>query len=373
MIRDGRVRELPATLTENPGVLWELPLAHTGLGGIAATDRYVVFGDRDLDDFHDCFRCCDADTGRLLWDVQRLSIGALDYGNSPRATPLIDGDRVFCLGAHGALLCINLAHGKVIWEQNLRDKFQPAADLPWGYCGSPLLIDGRLIVAPGAAEASLVALNPDTGAIIWTSRGTGPSYGSLIVGKFGDQRQIVGHDADSLGGWDIQTGRRLWTVKPTVAGDFNVPTPVAHEGRLLVTTENNGTRLYPFTNGGRIDARPVAYNSQLRPNMSSPVVVNGRVYCVNRFLYCLDGTDGLNELWRIRDSALSDYAAIIASDERIIVVGNGQLLLLNADGSKNIIARQRIFEEDLPLYSHPAIVGRHLYIRGEKKLVCTEL
>ena len=359
-------------MADQPRILWDLPLAHAGLGGIAATDKYVVFGDRDLDDFHDCFRCCDADTGRLLWNVQRLAIGGLDYGNSPRSTPLIDGNRVFCLGAHGALLCINLDDGQVVWEQNLHDRFHPAGDLPWGYCGSPLLVDGRLIVAPGAADASLVALNPVDGAIIWKSRGTGPSYGSLIVGRFGDQKQIVGHDAESLGGWDIQTGRRLWTVNPAVSGDFNVPTPVEFASRLLVTTENNGARLYRFSTGGGINAHPVAHNSQLRPNMSSPVVVNGRVYCVNRFLYCLDGTDGLKELWRIRDPALSDYAAIIASDERIIVVGKGQLLLLNADGSRNIIARQRIFEEDLPLYSHPAVVGHRLYIRGERKLVCAE-
>ena len=48
------------------------------------------------------------------------------------------------------------------------------------------------------------------------------------------------------GGWDARTGRRLWTLVPPHSGDFNVPTPLVHEGRLMVATENNGAR------GGRI-------------------------------------------------------------------------------------------------------------------------
>ena len=74
-------------------MLWEFPLVKAGLGGIAATHKYVLFGDRDLDDFHDVFRCLDAGSGEVLWEVKQLAIGTLDYGNSPRATPLIVGDR----------------------------------------------------------------------------------------------------------------------------------------------------------------------------------------------------------------------------------------------------------------------------------------
>jgi hypothetical protein len=36
---------------------------------------------------------------------------------------------------------------------------------------------------------------------------------------------------------------RLWRLVPAFDGDFNVPTPIAVDGKLLVSTENNGTRL----------------------------------------------------------------------------------------------------------------------------------
>lgn len=371
--RNGLVQRLPKTLPETPNILWRTPLVHRGLGGIAATEDLVVIGDRDTDDQHDVWRCLDSYTGAEIWNVKVLAKANFDYGNSPRATPLIHEDRVYLLGACGDLLCVDLASGEVNWQCNLRKRFGVTAELPWGYCGSPLLVDDRLIVAPGAAEASVVALDAETGTIIWKTPGKGPSYGSLIVATFGGKRQIVGHDASSIGGWDVNNGKRLWTVVPSVPGDFNVPTPLETNGKLLVTTENNGTRLYEFHDGGTINPDPIAINHKLKPNMSTPTIVGDRLYCVDRFLFCLDLRNELKEIWRMRDPGLSDYAAIIASDHRILVVGDGQLIVMPTDGSKNIATRQTFAEKTQPTYSHPAIVGTHLYLRGESAIFCFEL
>lgn len=348
-------------------------MAHAGLGGIAATDRYVVFGDRDLDDFHDVFRCLKAESGETLWEVQRLGIAALDYGNTPRATPLINGEHVYCQGAHGHLLCIRLEDGEVIWEKNFRDDYPLKKELPWGYCGSPLLVDGKLIVAPGAADASLIAIKPANGDVIWKTPGDPPSYGSLTAGVLGGVKQIVGHDATTIGGWEIESGKRLWTVEPDAPGDFNVPTPIVIDGQLIITTENNGTRRFAFDDSGRINQDPVAVNRKLSPDMSTPVVVGNRLYCVDTFLYCLNLDDDMAEQWRVRDRSIGDYGAIIASDDRLLVVGKGELLLLGTDGNKKVLARQRVFEERVNLYSHPALVGDQIYIRGESSLRCLRL
>jgi len=349
-----------------------MKLAHPGLGGLAVSEQYLVFGDRDLENLQDVFRCVDANTGTPIWEVQRLAIGRLDYGNSPRSTPLISDGRVFFLGAFGDLLCIDLKSGNVVWEVNLPKRFKSDIELPWGFCGSPLLVNDMIIVAPGSPEASIVALDSKTGKLIWQTPGVGPSYGSLIIATLGGVNQIVGHDADSLGGWDIKTGRRLWKLKPEVKGDFNVPTPIVYEHTLLITTENNGTRLYGFDETGVIQPEPVALNRRLRPDMSTPIIVQDRLYCVKEFLYCLNMKQNLKERWRLRDPALSDYATVIASSDRILIFGDGELLLLDGSGEKKIQSRSRIFPEDTPIYSHPAIVGNRLYVRGENSLVCVE-
>ena len=102
--------------------------------------------------------------------------------------------------------------------EEFRDEFPLNEELPWGYCGSPLLTDGKLIVAPGSADASLVAIDPDSGEIVWKSPGLPPSYGSLATGVLGGVKQIVGHDSETIGGWDVETGKRLWTVEPESPG-----------------------------------------------------------------------------------------------------------------------------------------------------------
>lgn len=350
-----------------------MQLAHAGLGGIAATDKYVVFGDRDGDDFHDVFRCLDAKSGKPIWEIQRLAIAELDYGNTPRSTPLIHGDLVYCQGAHGHLLCIRLSDGEIVWEKNYRDDFPTDVELPWGYCGSPLLVEGQLIVAPGAADASLVSLDAKSGNVRWKSPGIGPSYGSLNVALLGGVKQIVGHDAKTIGGWDVQTGKRLWTIEPLVDGDFNVPTPIIYQGDMIIVTENNGTRRFRFEDDGQAIKEPVTENEKLRSDMSTPVVVGNRLFCVKDFLYCLDIDDDLSEQWRLRDRSLGDYASIIASDDRLLVVGKGELLLFGTDGSKKVLARQRIYPEKVNHYSHPALVGNRLYIRGQTKIKCFQL
>ena len=334
----------------------------------------MLFGDRSLDDSQDVFRCLDANLGLELWTVEYPAEGKLDYGNSPRATPLVDGDRVFLFGAFGDLHCVNLISGEILWKRNLRKEFEPDAEMPWGYSGSPLLVGRKLIVNPGAKSASLAALDPATGKVIWKSPGAAVGHGSFIAGRFGGKLQIVGHDADSLGGWDPETGNRLWRLEPPEQNDFNVPTPIDLGGKLLVTTENNGTRIYDFRTDGTIIPDPIAQNERLNPDTSTPVIVGDRLFCVHKLLWCLDWKEGLKEVWKTRDPAVSSHGAIIASDDRLLVIADGELLLVDAKADKpTIISRVKVFEEKVRPYSHPALVGSRLYLRGENRLKCLDL
>ncbi|MCH9653921.1 MAG: PQQ-like beta-propeller repeat protein [Planctomycetes bacterium] len=291
--RDGSTRELPASLPSKVKQIWNYALAFPGLGGIASTSKNIVFGDRDLTDQKDVFRSLSARDGKLQWRLEYFASGELDYGPSPRATPLIHNDLVFLLGAFGHLHCVELSTGKIVWKKNLYDEYGLETKPTWGACSSPLIVENKLIVNPGAKEASLVALDPKTGKTLWKTPGEAAGYGSLIAGKFGGRLQIVGHDAISLGGWDVKTGKRLWKVIPEFTGDFNVPTPLAVNGNLLVTTENNGTRLYAFDTNGIIQPKPIAINEDLNPDMSSPILIGDSIYCVWNEMFCLDSKQEL--------------------------------------------------------------------------------
>ena len=354
--------------------MWEAVLFSKGLGGIAATKDYVLVSDRELEDGFDAFKCFEAATGKEAWSYRYPAAGNLDFGNSSRATPQIHGDLVFFFGAFGHLTCCELATGKPIWDMNIRTKFGADDERKWGMCSSPLIVDGKLIVNPGGKEASLVALEPKTGKVIWKSQGKPASHGSFIAGKFGGKLQIVGYDSDSLGGWDPDNGKRLWTIKPPKQ-DFNVPTPIQVGELLLVSTENSGTRLYRFKDGGEIDPKPVAANADLKPDTHTPVVIGERVFGVWNRLYCLDLKNDLKELWTNEDNVYLTYASLIATDKRLLVTTlEGELLLIDAaskDGKP--IGRAKLLKDEQGVYSHPALVGTKFYLRGNSALICVEL
>ena len=275
--RAGISLHVPNRLPSRVNFLWRHGLTGAGLSGIAATHKHVIVADKSEQNNRDIWRCLDAGTGKELWTIAYATPTKLEFTNSPRATPVIHGDLVYLLGAFGDLHCVDLRDSQILWRRNIVKDF--AAQLAaWGMGSTPLVVDDKLIVNPGAKDASLVALDLNTGEVRWKTPGERAAYASLILGTFGGVRQIVGYDAVSAGGWDPNTGRRLWELLPPKKGDYNVPTPVNINGQILLSTENNGTRLYAFDGDGRILSTPVAWNPSLAPDTSTPVAANGLVF-----------------------------------------------------------------------------------------------
>jgi outer membrane protein assembly factor BamB len=93
--------------------------------------------------------CLDEKSGRVLWarewdaDYQGIS-----YDNGPRATPTVDGDRVYVLGASGKLFCLNVRTGAVIWQKDYVKDY--GTQMPaWGISSAPLLLAAAVPGQPG--------------------------------------------------------------------------------------------------------------------------------------------------------------------------------------------------------------------------------
>jgi hypothetical protein len=312
----------------------------------------------------------DAETGREKWTVRYLARSQFDYGNSPRATPLIDGDRVFLFGASGHLTCADLQSGQVVWRLNLVDEFNVTAELPWGFCGSPLIVNGRLILAPGGEEGAIVALDPASGDVAWRTSGNPPSYGSLIEMTVNGSRQIVGHDAISLGAWEADSGKRLWTLASQAAKDFNVPTPITYMDKLVVSTESGGTRLHRFAPDGRLEPEPVASFRKLAPDTHTPVISGHRLLGICNALYCLDLEENLRVIWRGADPAFRAHVSLLADERRLLAwTEAGELLLIDTQADEfRILDRHQVFPGESGLLSHPAMIGNMFYVRGNSEV-----
>ena len=369
--RDGISPDVPTRLPEEAKFLWRQELTGLGLSGIAATSKYVIVADRDKTDKMDIFRCLDADNGTEIWNCTYSALGDLDYSNSSRANPVIYKDKVYALGAFGDLHCIKLDSGEVVWNRNIVKDFGAELSM-WGTCSAPLIVDDKLIVNPGSKNVSLAALDYRTGKVVWKCPGEPSAYSSFIVGTFGNVRQIVGYDSISIGGWDINTGKRLWELIPPLEGDFNVPTPVNIDGKLLLTSENNGTRLYGFNEDGTIATEPIAVNMDLTPDCHTPVAFNGLVFgCAGGTLFCLDINNGLKQRWSGRDESFYDYLTMIAGNSHVLITTiEGQLMLIKAVSEEYTLSQKLILFEDNEVWSHPALTGNRIYIRNDKEICC---
>lgn len=374
MARDARVKWLPKTLPTKPDYLWQAELAGDGIGGIAVAEGCVVVASRDALDSFDVIQAFDAKSGKSLWKHIYQAKGSLDYGNSARATPLIQDGNVYTLGAFGDLYCLELESGLPLWHRNLIEEFG-SQKMTWGHSGSPLIVDGKLIVQPGGKTASLVALDPDTGETLWESAGGAASYSSFVSVPVGKQHQLVGFDFESLGGWDLQTGKRLWKHSPSRPGDFNVPTVLIHrqdsESRLIVASENNGTRLMQFEPSGVLADKPLAQTRELAPDTHTPVLAGNMVVGVWTYLYAIRISDQFKTIVELEDVAFEQYCSLISSGDRVLVLSmDGELLLVEvSDNQLKINSRLKLAAEPSSVYSHPAVADNGMYLRLGKKLV----
>jgi outer membrane protein assembly factor BamB/ABC-type phosphate/phosphonate transport system substrate-binding protein len=387
--RNALVPSLPDTL-DRMRTAWTAPLENNGLGGVAATKRWVVVTDRDPAKDRDCVKAFDANTGRRILAASLIRPPgvkpdpAIDYGKSIRATPVIHDGRAYMLDAFGVLFVCDLPSSDSapierqvdgLRTESMAGEFKLAT---WGVASTPLIVDDKLVVNACGAKTSLLALELDSLKPIWKGPGKGTGYASCIAGRFGGRRQIVGYQSESLSGWDIDSGDLLWNVRPEVDGDYNVPSPVVVDERhLLVATENNAMRLYEFDDKGTLSAEPIAVNEDVTPDTVTPIAVNGFAYCTSGDeLFRLDLSDDLKSIWSNRDKAFIGHVSLIADTvgQRLLVVTySGEMLLYDISGTvPQLKSRRRPFglSFDEEIYSHPALVDNRLYLRGTALLVC---
>jgi outer membrane protein assembly factor BamB len=370
---------LPGML-QGAKVAWQYPLPNQGIGGVAATDEFVIVTSRDRNDALDVITCLDAMSGVVFWQHTYQATGDLDYGNSIRATPLIADPYVVTLGAFGDLHCLDLGNGKVEWSKHLvRDLH--GVKPQWGYAASPIVVEGRLIVQPGGDSNSIAALELETGGVVWQVPGRQAAYASLVEWVHGPQRQVIGFDYRTLGGWDIADGKRIWEVKPKVGNDFNVPTPIVSPQGIFLTSENNGTRLHRWTREGVAEATPAAEFLDLAGDSHTPILIGDYLVGVDRGLRVLDTRRELAQVGELSDPCFDGYCSLIGSRDRVLVqCEKGELLLLQigqqTGSGQNVVReldRMRVGDDSAQILAHGAIAGSMYFVRLPDRLQAWQL
>ena len=351
--------------------LWSAALTGPPMAGAAIAGDFVIVPDKSADGKRDVFRCLSLSDGKERWQLAYDAPDDLEYTNAPRATPVIHDGLAYLQGALGHLHCVEVTSGQVVWKRHVFDDFK-AERLNWGASVSPLVIDDKLIIAPGAKDASIVALNRKTSHVIWQTPGHAAAYSAFIHAN----GQIIGYDAAGIGGWDVETGNRLWEHVPPDGSDFNVTTPVMVGDRLLLATENNGARMHGFDPENRLVTEPALRNPDLAPDTCTPAVAGNRlIAAAYGDLFCLDLAT-MKTLWQQPDDMFHDHSNIVTDGHRVLIwTANGDLLLLDATAENcQPVSHLRPFTDKHPdSLAHPAFAGDRILLRSSNAIACFRL
>ncbi|OFW27244.1 MAG: hypothetical protein A3H97_12895 [Acidobacteria bacterium RIFCSPLOWO2_02_FULL_65_29] len=386
-------------------VSWRAPI-HAGYAGPAvAGGRVFVTDSRRVKANQAIERAValDEQTGRVLWTKEwptNYSGLQLVYAIGPRATPTVDGDRVYVLGAMGNLFALDVATGRVLWEKDYVKDFN--ATVPtWGMAGAPLVDGDRLIcLVGGEPDAKVIALNKFTGEVIWKSLSSEsePGYNQPIIVEAGGVRQLVLFHPKGISALDPETGKVYWEIDHSVQMGIVVATPVRSGPHLFVTSQHGGARMLALD-----DRRPAASvlwggpgeqdqgmthdtPNTLNSVISTPVLDGGYVYGLDNDgqLRCLEAATG-KLVWKtdalLKEHAMYGTAFFVRHNDRYFINNDrGELVLakLSPAGFQEL-GRTKLIEPTNPyvrrrqlpnvLWSHAAYANRHIVIRNDKEIV----
>jgi outer membrane protein assembly factor BamB len=276
-----------------PWLVWEFAKG-TGYASPAIAGERLVFLHRMANE--EIVECLHAETGASRWQFRYATAFEDRYGynNGPRASPVIDDERVYTVGAEGKLHCLELGSGKVVWKRDLRAEYRVPQDF-FGTASTPL-VEGRLLIvnvgAPGGP--CVIGLDKTTGAEAWRAGNEwGPSYASPVPAVVHGKRRVFvfagGESQPPTGGLmsiDPATGRVDFAFpwRSRTHDSVNASCPVVFDNKVFVSASYR-------TGGALVEVRPDFTHRVVWRTQEFALHFNTAIYR-DGYLY---GFDGRNE------------------------------------------------------------------------------
>ena len=353
--------KVPAFQFGGPRELWRIQLG-TGLSSVTvAGARAYSAGYKEG---REVLYCLDTANGRIVWTHSwTAKLGDYLFEGGPRATPTIDGERIYMLGADGHVACVAAANGKPVWEKNLVSDFSGKRP-DWGFSGSPTIDGKNVILDSGGKGASTVALNKDTGALVWKSGDDQAGYGSPIVATLGGTRLILVLKAAALVAYDAADGSEAWRFDWQTNYKVNAATPLVVGSRVVVTSAyGHGAAAIDFGDG---KPSQVWFTKMLRAHFNTPVHSGGFIFGLDgeagrkSALVCLDLASG-EEKWRAKD--VKNGSLVLAGGQLLILSETGDLILAEASPSAyKELGRKKVLSGRC--WVQPAIANGKIFCRN---------
>lgn len=357
-----------------PTVLWKRDVGSGWAGPVIRDGKLILFHRVDADEVVECL---EAATGKAVWKQTYRSKYRDDFNfdDGPRSTPLIDGSRVYTLGANGQLGAWDFATGKSVWTRNINEDYQVPKAF-FGVATSPMMAGGKLLVNVGAKKAGVVAFDPATGKEAWKSSDDGVSYSSPALATVAGEELAVFFTRAGLLALAPADGaikyQQAW--RPRLNASVNAATPIVAKDRLFITTSYGTGAL--LVEGTKTGLKEVWQGDEaISSHFNTPALIGDHLYGIDgrqesrARLRCVEWDTGKVK-WTKEGFGC---AGLIAADGLLIAVAeNGELVLIdpNAKEYKELF-RSPILEA--PVRAMPALSAGALFARDGSKLIAVRL
>jgi outer membrane protein assembly factor BamB len=358
-----------------PKRVWLFENAGNGYSGPAIVKgKLFTLGTRDG---NEVLLILDANSGK---EISATKIGAIldnGWGDGPRGTPTVDGDRVYAMSGPGDLVCLQIADGKILWQASMKDLGGKRPN--WGYTES-VLVDGQQVVCtPGGSKGAVAALDKMTGKVLWQSKEfTEPAhYSSIVPAQINGAPQYVQRTEKAVVGISPRDGKLLWETS-FPGRTAVIPTPIVRGNQVYVTAGYGaGSKMVRIEPGNKVTT--VYENKVMKNHHGGVILVGDHVYgYADPGWACQDFNTG-ELVWNERKLG---KGAVGYADGMLYCLeeGSGTVALVEASpkgwkehGRFKLDPQTKIRSERGRIWTHPVISNGKLYLRDQDLIYCYDV
>jgi outer membrane protein assembly factor BamB len=322
--------------------------------------------------------CFDRASGKLLWE-KTAAEKVPHEGHHPShsyaaSSPTTDGRFLYVSFGSFGIFCYDFA-GNLKWQ---RDLGRMHTRLGWGEAVTPVVHGNSLLLNyDQEADSALYCLDARTGETKWKKdRDEKTSWNTPLVVEHKGRAQVIVNATKRIRSYDLETGQELWACGGMTTNA--IPSAVPANDRIYVMSGYKGAAAVGVSldaTGDVTDTDKVLWRyGKGTPYVPSPLLMDGRLYFTqgnDPLLTILNAATGKPTLEATRlPGVKSFYASPVGAAGRVYLVDrDGTTLVLKGGDKLEVLATNRL---DDAIDASPVVVGKQLFLRGEKYLYCIE-
>lgn len=351
---------------KGPKVLWKINVGKGHSAVSVLRDRCYTMGNDGSNDIVYCLKTSD---GSEIWQRSYPCRGGGYPG--PRATPVVDGNLVYCFSREGDLHALDTGDGSVKWKVNVQKEFG-AKNIKWGFSSTPR-IEGNLLLLNACRHG--IALDKRNGEKVWASPSGAGGYAVPVVYDSPEGKGVAIFGLKAIYGVDLKTGRKRWEHEWVTKHDVNAADPIVVGQKVFISSGyGKGAALVDFS-GGR--TREVWRKQSLSNHFSTSLLFDGHIYGFDgntgRGTFRCFTFDTGEEKW----SKDLGFGSLIAADGKLIILNEkGRLYIIEATaaGYREMAQRQAMNAKGAKCWTAPVLSRGRLYLRHSNgDVVCLDL